>query len=176
MSATRANDPRRKPDARAPDRRARRANVRRAERPAIYEYENEPPTSPQWLRERYTRLESRRSPDGRQQWLNWVIRLPTSELAGYVQATVEADGRAAIAYELSSAHWGRGLAARAVQAMITELGDGYRVRLLTAVLKRDNQRSRRLLERLGFTQRSDWPPKQGVEADELFMQRELGSR
>jgi RimJ/RimL family protein N-acetyltransferase len=144
--------------------------------PAIYAYENEPPTSLQWLRERYTRLESRRSPDGRQQWLNWVIRLPTSELAGYVQATVEADGRAAIAYELSSAHWGRGLAARAVQAMITELGDGYRVRLLTAVLKRDNQRSRRLLERLGFTQRSDWPPKQGVEADELFMQRELGSR
>jgi hypothetical protein len=45
------------------------------------------------------RLESRRSADGQEQWLNCVIRLPTSELIGYVQATVDANGRAAIAYE-----------------------------------------------------------------------------
>src|SRR5512135_3215864 len=87
--------------------------------PAIYEYENEAPPSLDWLRERFARLETRRSADGSEQWLNWVIRLPTSELAGYVQATVRANGRAAIAYELSSAFWGRGLARRAVQAMLT---------------------------------------------------------
>lgn len=34
--------------------------------PAIYEHENEPPASVEWLRERYRRLESRRSPDGRE--------------------------------------------------------------------------------------------------------------
>ena len=47
--------------------------------PAIYEYEDKPPPSLEleWLRERFARLESRRSGDGRQQWLNWVIRLPT---------------------------------------------------------------------------------------------------
>ena len=28
---------------------------------AIYEYENEPPSSPAWLTDRYTRLESRQS-------------------------------------------------------------------------------------------------------------------
>src|SRR5205085_9214771 len=89
----------------------------------IYEHENEPPSSLEWLRARFARLESRQSPDGSEQWLNWVIRLPTSELAGYVQATVHADGRAAIAYVLASRYWGRGLATQAVIAMIQELGE-----------------------------------------------------
>ena len=43
--------------------------------PAIYEFENEPPRSPELLAQRYERLESRRSTDGAEQWLNWVIRL-----------------------------------------------------------------------------------------------------
>jgi hypothetical protein len=71
--------------------------------PAICEFENQPPPSLQWLRERYARLESRHSADGTQQWLIWVIRLPDGKLAGYVQATVHPDGRAASAYELASA-------------------------------------------------------------------------
>jgi ribosomal-protein-alanine N-acetyltransferase len=118
--------------------------------PAIYEYENEPPPSVEWLRGRFARLESRRSTDGTEQWLNWVIRLPTSELIGYVQATVHADGRAAIAYELASAYWGRGLASEAVRAMIGALVERYQVRTFSAVFKRENHRSRRLLEGLGF--------------------------
>src|SRR2546430_10721018 len=74
--------------------------------PAIYEHERKPPPSVEWLRERFGRLESRRSADGEERWLNWVIRLRTSELAGYVQATVLPTGRAAIAYVMSSRHWG----------------------------------------------------------------------
>ncbi len=141
--------------------------------PAIYEYENEPPPSLEWLRVRFTQLESRRSADGQEQWLNWVIRLPTSELIGYVQATVDADGRAAIAYELSSAYWGRGLARQAVQAMISELVQRYQVDNLTAVFKRNNFRSMRLLERLGFSPASaERHRKHQVEPGELLMQRE----
>jgi ribosomal-protein-alanine N-acetyltransferase len=139
--------------------------------PAIYEYENEPPASLEWLRNRYEYLESRQSTDGTQQWLNWVIRLPTSELIGYVQATVHAGDRAGIAYELSSAYWGRGLARAAVEAMIAELGSSYGVRELSAVLKRENQRSRRLLERLGFTLAA--PDADAIEPDEIMMQRPL---
>jgi len=45
--------------------------------PAIYEYENEPPPSVEWLRARFTKLESRLSANGQEQWLNWVIRLPS---------------------------------------------------------------------------------------------------
>ena len=130
--------------------------------PAIYEYENQPPRSPEWLRARFTKLETRRSADGHEQWLNWVIRLPTSALIGYVQATVRPDGRAAIAYELSSAHWGRGLAHQAVSAMISELVEHYKVYTFIAVLKRENFRSIRLLERLGFSLAS---PAQHVPHD-----------
>jgi RimJ/RimL family protein N-acetyltransferase len=137
--------------------------------PAIYEYENEPPASLEWLRKRYEHLESRQSADGTQQWLNWVIRLPGSELIGYVQATLQGGGRAAIAYELASAYWGRGLARAAVEAMIGELGSRYGVRELSAVLKRDNQRSRRLLERLGFAPAAAEP--NALEPDEIMMQR-----
>ena len=142
--------------------------------PAIYEFENEPPPSVEWLRARFAKLESRLSADGQEQWLNWVIRVPTSELIGYVQATVRPDGHAAIAYELSSAYWGRGLAHQAVQAMISELVEHYQVRCLSAVLKRGNLRSMRLLERLGFSLASPEPhAKQQVEPGEVLMRREI---
>jgi [ribosomal protein S5]-alanine N-acetyltransferase len=143
--------------------------------PAIYEYENEPPPSVEWLSARYARLESRQSADGREHWLNWVIRLPGSGLIGYVQATVQADGHAAIAYELSSAWWGRGLASEAVRAMIAELVRQHRVQGLGAVLKRDNQRSLRLLQGLGFTLASPQEHVQRrVEPGELLMARGIG--
>ncbi len=142
--------------------------------PAIYEYENEPPLCVESLRTRFTKLESRRSPDGQERWLNWVIRLPTSELIGYVQAAVRSNGRAAIAYELSSTYWGRGLATQAVQAMIGELQERYQVRSLSAVFKRKNQLSRRLLERLGFLLASpEEHVKRQIEPREMLMYREL---
>ncbi|MDB5873902.1 MAG: hypothetical protein JWQ07_3344 [Ramlibacter sp.] len=142
--------------------------------PAIYEHENEPPVSLDWLRDRFARLESRQSPDGRQLWLNWVIRLPSSELAGYVQATVHPGGRAAIAYVLASRYWGRGLARRAVEAMLGELGKRYQVGTLSAVLKRANVRSLRLLERLGFALATpELHAALEAEPDEILMIRDL---
>ena len=123
--------------------------------PALYVYENEPPPSLAWLRTRFARLESRRSADGKEQWLNWVVRLPTGEHAGFVQATVRADASSLIAYVMGSRYWGRGLATRAVQAMLDELAAHHGVRLFLAVFKRDNARSQRLLERLGFSNPSD---------------------
>lgn len=136
--------------------------------PAIYQYENSPPESLSWLRERFQRLESRQSADGSEAWLNWVVRLPNQALIGYVQATVYANGRAAIAYILHSAHWGRGLARRAVQAMIAELATHHQVQSFSAVLKRENYRSSGLLQRLGFTlATTEQCALFGVEADEL---------
>jgi len=141
--------------------------------PAIYTYENKPPQSVEWLRVRFTKLETRLSPDGREQWLNWVIRLPPAGLIGYVQATVHAQGRAAIAYELSSAYWGRGLARQALEGMIAELAGHYAVRSLVAVLRRENLRSLRLLERLGFLPAApEQQLAQQLEAGEVLMCRE----
>jgi len=142
--------------------------------PAIYAHENQPPRSLEWLRTRFAKLETRLSADGREQWLNWVIRLPTSELIGYVQATIYPDGRAAIAYELSSAYWGRGLGSQAVKAMISELVEHYGVRRLSAVLVRGNLRSKHLLERLDFSLAS---PEQHaahrVARGEMLMRRKI---
>ena len=132
--------------------------------PKIYRYEGEPPASVESLRERFQRLESRRSPDGREQWLNWVIRLPGGEAAGYVQATLREDGRAAIAYVLGSKYWDRGIGREAVAAMLELLHEQHGVREFTAVLKRANGRSRLLLEHLGFS------PAASAAADEDLMQ------
>ena len=139
--------------------------------PAIYEFENEPPPSLEWLRARFLKLESRQSADGQQQWLNWVIRLPTSELIGFVQATVRPNGNAGIAYVLASAYWGRGLARDAVKAMMTELVEHYRVRTFSAVLKRENFRSVKLLVHSGFSLASVAEHVEyQVEHDEVLMQ------
>jgi ribosomal-protein-alanine N-acetyltransferase len=145
--------------------------------PAIYTYENAPPQSLAGLRERYAELESRRSPNGREWWFNWVVRLARGPLIGYVQATVVPDGHAGIAYEFHSRHWGRGLGTRAVAAMLGELAAQHDVRDVTAVLKRENQRSLRLLERLGFALASAARHAQvDVERDELLMERSIGPR
>lgn len=150
--------------------------------PAIYEYENAPPASLQWLRTRYAKLESRRSADGREQWLNWVVRLldglardsGPGELIGYVQATVRADGSALIAFEFASAYWGRGLASQAVTAMLAELGLRYQTRAFWALLKRKNYRSMRLLERLNFVlASSEQHVVLGAEIDEALMHRSV---
>lgn len=140
--------------------------------PAIYEFENAPPASAEWLRTRFTKLETRQSADGQEQWLNWVIRLPSHELIGYVQATVRTDASALIAYELGSAFWGKGLAHQAVSSMISELVSQYDTRELWAVLKRANHRSTRLLTRLAFTLATDAQHVElDAEPDESVMHR-----
>ena len=118
--------------------------------PAIYEFENSPPVSAAWLAERFAMLESRVSPDGAQHWLNWVIRLPTGALAGYVQATIAQDHTAQIAYELGSQFWRQRIGSTAVRAMLAELAAAYGVHTFTATLKERNYRSLALLRSLGF--------------------------
>ena len=140
--------------------------------PAIYEFENEPPRSVEWLRERYAKLESRRSADGSQHWLNWVLRRADGELIGYVQATVYADGRAGVAYELASAHWRHGYVSEAIAAMVDALVAHYGVVRLSAVLKRANHRSLGLLRRLGFVPAADTDSARAeLEPDDLLMVR-----
>lgn len=117
---------------------------------AIYRFGNAPPVSLDGLRQRYERLAAGQSPDGHEHWLNWVVRLPGGALAGYVQATIDADGQAAVGYELGSEFWGRGLGTQAVARMIDELQAHYRIQGLRASLNPANLRSMRLLRRLGF--------------------------
>lgn len=148
--------------------------------PAIYEYENAPPVSELALEERFRKLESRISPDGSERWLNWVVRLKTGGLIGYVQATLEDTRRAWLAYELSSTYWGKGFGSEAVVTMVNELLNFYQAKQLCAVLKRNNSRSRHLLDKLGFVTGTSQEMLQcvagsaatvSVDSDELLMCR-----
>src|SRR5512140_2375333 len=118
--------------------------------PALYRHlDDEPPQSPEWLQARYARLESRRSADGRQAWLNWVIRGADGLALGYVQATVEGEA-AWVAYVLGTAFQGRGHANGAMAAMLAHLASRHGVTRFLAVVEEANGPSIRLLERLGF--------------------------
>lgn len=118
--------------------------------PAIYEFEGIPPSSVEELAADYRRKEARTSPDGHQKWLNWVVRLPNNELAGYVQATVLESCASLIGYEFASKHWRQGIGSASVNAMLTELAQSYAVHTGVAVLKSANDRSMGLLLQLGF--------------------------
>jgi RimJ/RimL family protein N-acetyltransferase len=112
------------------------------------------PASLEALRERYRGLESRRSPDGSEHWLNWaiVLRDEGAGAIGFVQATVRADHSAWVAYEVGHAWWGHGIATEATRAMLDHLAAHYAVAAGMATVDRRNERSWRLLQRLGFGQ------------------------
>ena len=117
--------------------------------PAIYEFENSPPVSAAWLAAR-CQARIARLPRQHEQWLNWVIRLPSGVLAGYVQVTIASDGTAHIAYELGSQFWRQRIGSTAVRAMLAELSSAHGVRTFAATLKERNYRSLALLRSLGF--------------------------
>ncbi len=129
-----------------------------------------PPKSVEVLSERYARLASRRSPDGRERWLNWAILCrEIDRYIGYVQATIAPGGTALIAYVLFEEHWGRGYAGEAVARMIERLVAAYHVSELCASVDASNQRSIALLERLGFERvaaRKDAEIIRGAPGDE----------
>jgi [ribosomal protein S5]-alanine N-acetyltransferase len=120
--------------------------------PRQREFHDDDPVSLEALRERFRHGESRRSPDGREQWLNWALVLRGGDVkaVGFVQATVQEDRRAWVAYQVATALWGQGLATEAVSAMIEHLASHHAVTQCMATVDRRNERSWRLLERLGF--------------------------
>ena len=142
----------------------------------LYEFiADTPPKSVEALSERYARLASRRSPDGRERWLNWAIFCQETErYIGYVQATIAPRGAALIAYVLFEEHWGHGYAGEAVARMIEHLVAAYHVSELCASVDVRNQRSIALLDRLGFERvavRKDAEIIRGAPSDEAEYRR-----
>jgi [ribosomal protein S5]-alanine N-acetyltransferase len=120
--------------------------------PRLYTFlDEEPPQSVQALREKLARSESRRSPDGKERWLNWIVRADSGHLAGYVQATVEQSKDTNVAYVFGLHHQGRGIATAAVATMLKIVVEQYEARCFFVVADASNHRSLRLAERLGFT-------------------------
>jgi RimJ/RimL family protein N-acetyltransferase len=109
-----------------------------------------PPASEEALAEIYARLETRRSPDGTEQWLNWVVFGADDRPLGFVQATVLSGHRAWVAYVLGRAHWGQGHARLSAGAMVEHLARDHGVRQFLACVERANIRSLSLLHHLNF--------------------------
>jgi RimJ/RimL family protein N-acetyltransferase/membrane protease YdiL (CAAX protease family) len=92
-----------------------------------------PPASAAALRDRYVGLASGGSPDGRERWLNWVLRERGTGLAiGYVQATVVGDD-ATVAWVVGVGWQGRGYAKEAAIGLVRHLR-GLGVRRISAAI------------------------------------------
>jgi [ribosomal protein S5]-alanine N-acetyltransferase len=111
----------------------------------------DPPPSLEALTDRYDFLSARRSPDGREAWLNWAVREKRSgDYVGTLEATVEEDPLAFIAYMVFVSYQRRGFAAEACRRLVEHLVDDYRVGVVAAEIDTRNTASIALVETLGF--------------------------
>jgi RimJ/RimL family protein N-acetyltransferase len=87
---------------------------------ALYAYTGGAPPGLGELRARYARRVTGRSPDGREEWHNWILRRePDGEAVGYVQATITGEGRRAeIAWVVGLRWQGQGYATEAALALV----------------------------------------------------------
>ena len=117
--------------------------------PELYRVTGGRPPTEDELRERYARQVVGRSADGSQQWLNWVVR-SQGQAVGFVQATVDADGRAGIAWVIGTPWQRRGLATDAVLRMVGLLEERPDVRTVEAWIAPGHLASERVAERVGL--------------------------
>src|SRR4029077_4227566 len=89
---------------------------------SLYEFTGgEPPSSVEALAEVYACRESRRSPDGSQLWLNWLIRQrELGDVVGYTQATV-LPTHAYVAWLVGTQWQGLGYASEAASCLVNWL-------------------------------------------------------
>jgi ribosomal-protein-alanine N-acetyltransferase len=110
-----------------------------------------PPSSPRALGERYRKLSTRRSPDGREAWLNWAMRdRETGGCVGVLEATVLGDRTASIAYTVFVPCQRRGFAAEGCERLLEHLFGDYGVSVVVAEIDTRNAASIALVEGLGF--------------------------
>ena len=139
--------------------------------PKLYEFLDEaPPESVEELAEKLARSESRLSPDGKEHWLNWIVRAESGEIAGYVQATVEESKETNVAYVFASRFQGQGIASASVQRMLEFVVVRHHATPLLIVTEAANLASIRLAKRLGFTTAPQtYSAKRGTGSNEVLL-------
>lgn len=129
------------------------------------------------LRRRYAFLESGRSTDGSEHWLNWVaVRLDDEEPIGTFQATVPPSRQVAIAYAVFPSFWGNGFASEMGRAVIPHLFERYEAQHIYAEIDTRNVPSIKLVEKwgfrkTGFTEAADF--FKGTSSDEFRFELSL---
>ncbi|MFI5272824.1 MAG: GNAT family N-acetyltransferase [Ktedonobacterales bacterium] len=127
--------------------------------PDLYTFiPQDPPPSAQSLAARYATLATRRSPDRREVWLNWALRLrATSAYVGIVEVTVHADRTAMLAYMVFPPFWRQGYATEACGRVLAHLFADSHVSRVAAEIDTRNAASIHLVEALGFTRAATTP-------------------
>lgn len=119
--------------------------------PPLYTFTGGEPPALEDLRRRYAAQVAGHSPDGAEQWHNWIVRRADagSEI-GFVQATVIDAGAAAdIAWVIGAPWQGRGYATEAARAMVAWLLETG-VAVVTAHVHPDHEASARVAARAGL--------------------------
>lgn len=119
--------------------------------PSLYTFVPEdPPRSLEQLKSRFRTLEGRRSPEGDELWLNWVVEYEGMP-AGLIQATCRLDRKLFVAYEVFDGFRRRGIAVAAVRLMLSHLSRHKLADLALAYVDTRNVASIAVLSRLGFS-------------------------
>lgn len=137
---------------------------------ALYAFTGGSPPGLAELRARYARLAAGRSPDGREEWRNWIIRRePDRAAVGYVQATIVDEGmRAEIAWVVGLAWQRQGFAAEAARALVAWL-DARGITAIQAHIHPDHTASAAVARRAGLL------PRDHFDNGEELWQRGAGS-
>jgi RimJ/RimL family protein N-acetyltransferase len=118
---------------------------------ALYAYTGGAPPGLDELRARYARQVAGRSPDGREEWRNWILRRqPGGQAVGYVQATITDAGRSAeIAWVVGLLWQGQGYATEAALALVGWL-DSRGVQVIQARIHPGHAASAAVARRAGL--------------------------
>lgn len=131
----------------------------------LYAFTGGSPPSLGELRARYAGLAAGRSPDGHEEWRNWIIRRePDRAAVGYVQATVTGGGtRAEIAWVVGLSWQRQGFAAEAARALVAWL-DARGVTVIQARIHPDHTASAAVARRAGLA-----PTGRTDEGEQLWL-------
>jgi len=117
--------------------------------PELYSFIGGRPPTLGELTEQYRRQVVGRSDDGREEWLNWVVR-GDGTAVGYVQATVHSGERAVLAWVIGLPWQGRGYATAAAVELVGLLR-ARGVRRIEAYIVPGHIGSERVAARIGLT-------------------------
>lgn len=122
----------------------------------LYSFIGGHPPSLDSLRAQYRGMVVGRSPDRREEWLNWIVRRRSDGRAvGTVQATIDDDGRRAdIAWIIGRKWQGQGIASEAARALVIWL-DERGVVAITAHIHPDHAASAAVAARAGLSRSGD---------------------
>lgn len=132
----------------------------------LHRYTGGLPPAAAELAERYRGLESRRSADGNEVYLTWVVRLvPLGEAIGEVGGAVTDDGLATIAYTIGHRYQRHGFATEAALAMVRLLATHVDVSTLEVLIPPSHTAAQRVAAGLGMKPTGqgagDWDRWQG---------------